>query len=705
MIDALLMNPLLSRALHPDYPAIKAEHIEPAVNTLLTEAKARLLDIVEKDASLGWDEIISPLDDALDALSRSWGIVGHLNAVMDEPCWRKAFNQMLPQVTQFYTELEQNQPLFDCYKNLLSKIPQRNDFGLSSQRRRSLVLSIRDFRLSGAELPAKEREKLAEIIRSLSQLGQKFSENVLDATNASEFYVEDGSSLSGLPDDVIEAASHSAKGQNRPGWRFTPHMPSYLPVMQYAHDRSFRQKMYRSYCTLASDQGDSLFDNGPIVQEILRLRQESAQLLGFTDYVALSMEPKMAGSGSAVRTFLADLVHRVKPQAQQEFFELQRFASSQLGIAKLEAWDIPYVTQQLKHRRFQFTDQDIKVYFQLDRVLDGLFRLIQDLFGFRLEAADLPKWHKDVQSYAIYAEREQKPRAYVYLDLFARSGKRSGAWMNVASNRRRLPEGICEPMAWLICNFQAPVGNRPALLTHDEVTTLFHEFGHGLHHVLTEMQEPRVSGLNGVEWDAVELPSQFLENFAWEWEIIQSMSAHYETQEPLPFELFKRMFDAKHFMMAMYLLRQLEFAIFDLELHQSNQSTDPGQIMGILDSIRHELAVVPYPEWNRFPFAFSHIFAGGYAAGYYSYLWAEVLSADCYLAFTEEHNGEIRALEKAERAKLGRRFHEEILALGSLRPAMAHFQAFMQREPRLEALLTIYGLERNGMHGVADVTQ
>ena len=698
-----MSNPLLSNNLHPDYPSIQADHIEPAIEALLNQAKTSLNNISNQDFTLGWDAIMTPLDEALDALSRCWGLVGHLNAVMDEPKWRAAFNKMLPKVTNFYTELEQDQALFQCFKTLRESIPESLVLDLSAQRRRSLELAIRDFRLSGAELAPDQRAQLAKLIQSLSERGQKFSEHVLDAMNASEWYVEDEAGLSGLPEDVIEAASLAAKQSNRLGWRFTPHIPSYLPVMQYAHDRNFRQTMYRMYSTLASDQGDEAFDNGPIMQDILKDRQESAKLLGFEDFVAMSLAPKMAASGDKVRDFLADLVHRVKPLAQKEFAELEQFASTQLGLTKLEAWDLPYVTQQLKQRQFQFTDQDIKVYFQLDRVLEGLFKLINELFGYRFVETELPKWHNDVRCYAIYADAAQMPRAYVYLDLYARPGKRSGAWMNVASNRRMAKETMTEPMAWLTCNFQAPVGSRPALLTHDEVTTLFHEFGHGLHHVLTDMQEPRVSGLNGVEWDAVELPSQFLENFAWEWETIRAMSSHYETGEPMPDELFRRLLSARHFMMGLYLLRQLEFALFDLDIHRQVQGTQPIDIMDILNEVRREVAVVRYPAWNRFPYAFSHIFAGGYAAGYYSYLWAEVLSADCYLAFTEVKDGDRQPVEKSQRRDLGRKFLQEVLSLGSVRPSMDHFKAFMQREPQLEALLEVYGLSQDDEHEVEHV--
>jgi len=685
-------NPLLNPAPHVDYPRIKAEHIEPAISALLARARAELQAISQRDIALGWDAIVAPFDDALDALSRSWGVVGHLNAVMDQAEWRKAFNLMLPQVTDFYTALEQDQGLLDCFKRLRQSMSSDCGSTVDLQRQRSLELAIQDFRLSGAELPPEQRAELAVLIKSLSEHGQKFSENVLDAINEASCMVEEPSGLDGLPEDVIEAARQQAKEHGQEGWRFTPHMPSYLPVMQYAHDRKLREKMYRIYSTLASDQGDPTFDNGPLMEKILALRQASAKLLGFDNFVAMSLQPKMASSSSAVKSFLLDLHARVKPQAQQEITQLADFASRQLGIEKLEAWDIPYVSQQLKQRLFDFSDQEVKAYFQLDKVLDGLFQLIQKLFAYRFELVDLPVWHKDVRCYAIYGNTDETARAYVYLDLYSRPGKRSGAWMNVAANRRRIGHSIAAPMAWLTCNFQAPVGSRPATLTHDEVTTLFHEFGHGLHHVLTDMHEPRVSGLNGVEWDAVELPSQFLENFAWEWDQIQQMTEHVESGASLPAPLYQRMLKAKHFMMGMYLIRQLEFGLFDLALHERLAPAKPNEIMALLNDVRRQVAVVPYPEWNRFPHAFSHIFAGGYAAGYYSYLWAEVLSADCYLAFTETIDGEIRSMRHEKRSKIGQRFLQEILALGSVRPAIEHFKAFMNREPRLDALLTLYGL-------------
>lgn len=742
-----MTNPLLNLPLHPDYPSIKAEHIEEAVTTRLDHAKDQLKALALKDVSLGWEAVISPLDESLDALSRCWAVVGHLNAVMDEAAWRQAFNKMLPLVTDFYTMLEQDQTLLAACQKLQQQLPKGNLADLNLQRSRSLELAIQDFRLAGAELPKEKRQQLAQIIKQLSEKGQQFSEHVLDAMNGSSCHVEESSGLEGLPEDVIEAAKKSAQEAGQEGWRFTPHMPSYLPVMQYAHDRKLREQMYRMYNTLASDQGESQFDNGPLIKEILTLRKQSANLLGFSDFVAMSLKPKMASSTVAVQTFLIDLLNRVKPQAQKEFAALSEFAARQLGIDKLEAWDIPYVSQQLKQRLYSFSDQDVKAYFQLNRVLEGLFQLIQDLFDYRFEKVNLPVWHPDVLCYAIYAtpkvnaapsksnraEDEVKvpqvdisraegeddvplaegngpkagetARAYVYLDLYARPGKRSGAWMNVAANRRLSAKGITEPIAWLTCNFQAPVGSRPAMLTHDEVTTLFHEFGHGLHHVLTNMQEPRISGLNGVEWDAVELPSQFLENFAWEWEQIQKMTAHFETGSPMPEDLYQRMLQARHFMMGMYLLRQLEFGLFDIELHKIGELRDSSEVMALLNEIRRQVAVVPYPEWNRFPHAFSHIFAGGYAAGYYSYLWAEVLSADCYMAFTREIDGEIQALEQSERSSLGKRFLNEILALGSVRPAIDHFKAFMQREPRQEALLKLYGMRDSAQLGVGDPVQ
>lgn len=698
-----MTNPLLNLTLHPDYPLIKAEHIEPAILAHLEHAKKQLEALSGKPVSLGWEAIITPLDEALDALSRCWAVVGHLNAVMDHAAWRKAFNKMLPLVTDFYTALEQSQALLHCCQQLQQQMPQPVLPDLNLQRHRSLELAIQDFRLAGAELPADRRQTLAEMIKLLSEKGQQFSEHVLDAMNAGCYYLEESSRLAGLPEDVIEAAKQSAQEEGHQGWRFTPHMPSYLPVMQYAHDRRLREQMYRMVSTLASDQGDARFDNGPLMQEILTLRQESARLLGFADFVAMSLKPKMAQSSEAVKAFLYDLLERVKPQAQREFAALTEFAAKQLGIDKVEAWDIPYVTQQLKQRRFSFSDQDVKAYFQLDRVLEGLFQLIQDLFGYRFEALDLPVWHQDVRCYAIYAKGDDRARSYVYLDLYSRPAKRNGAWMDIAVNRRASKQGISPPIAWLTCNFQAPVGSRPAMLTHDEVTTLFHEFGHGLHHVLTDMQEPRIAGLNGVEWDAVELPSQFLENFAWEWEQIQRTTAHFETGSPLPESLYQRMLEARHFMMGMYLLRQLEFGLFDLELHQSVEPCNPDQIMRLLADIRRRVAVVPYPEWNRFPHAFSHIFAGGYAAGYYSYLWAEVLSADCYMAFTEDVSGEIRALDQATRSSLGDRFLRELLSLGSLRPAIEHFKAFMKREPCLDALLKLYGLDASSDDGAIHV--
>ena len=763
-------NPLLEDALHCRYQELTAEHSVPAITALLGAAQECLGSVVQDDAAPDWDRLVAPLDRALGRLSRAWAIVGHLHAVRDTPAWREAYTQLLPEVTRFYTGLEQHEGL---YARLLalqashqhqehqehqeheeheeheehkeheenqehqehrrrheqhprhpgaaasgSAMPHGDPAQLpdrAQQRRRAIALALRDFRLTGVELDPQRKASLATLLEELSSLSQKFSENILDAMDAGELLVTDAAQLKGLPADVIEAARRSAQERNREGWRFTAHMPSYLPVVQYAEDRPLRRQMVRLYTTLASDQGDARFDNAPIMESILAKRQACAELLGFAQFSDYALEPKMAESGEQVLQFLTDLAARARPQAQRDIASLARFAAEELGIPDLEAWDIAFTSQQLKKKRFSFTDQDLKPYFPLDQVLDGLFALIDTLFGFRFTPLSVPTWHPEVRSFALYRLRCQagdpgvaqypqtvsgpaqysqaEPWAYVHLDLFARPGKRNGAWMSAAADRRREDGQLKPAVTWLNANFQPPVGDRPALLTHADVTTLLHEFGHGLHHMLTAMEEPRICGLNGVEWDAVELPSQFLENFAWEWETLSRMSRHIDTGESLPRALFERMTASRNFLIGMHLVRQLEFALFDLQLHRRTQAADHTQINALLRAIRADIAVVPYPDFNRFANSFSHIFAGGYASGYYSYLWAEVLSADCYAAFVDEREGTLCAREESARRTLGRDFLRTILAVGSARPTLESFRAFRGRDPSIDALLRFFGME------------
>jgi len=705
--------------------------VVPAIGTLLQAAQHCLNTVVAAQTAPRWETLVAPLDRSLGRLSRAWALVGHLNAVRDTPAWREAYNQLLPEVTRFHTRLEQNAGLYarllllqatdtgphlapDCppesaqaAKPLPSSAPaHRIEEGpiasLGEQRARALTLALRDFRLSGVELNPEQKAELAGLLESLSRLGQKFSENILDAMDAAELLITEASQLRGLPPDVIEAARRNAEDRKLEGWRFTPHMPSYLPVVQYAEDREFRHRMVRLHSTLASDQGDARFNNASIMEQILAKRLACARLLGFEQFSDYALESKMAESGAQVYKFLTDLVAKARPQAQLEIETLRSFAANHLGLPVLEAWDLAFSSQKLKKERFSFSDQDLKPYFPLDQVLSGLFALIETLFGYRLVPLATPAWHPEVRSYGLHRignnglDPESEAWAFVHLDLCERPGKRNGAWMSSAADRRR-EEGQLKPaVTWLNCNFQPPVGDRPALLTHDDVTTLLHEFGHGLHHMLTTMEEPRICGLNGVEWDAVELPSQFLENFAWEWETLSRMSRHVETGASLPRELFERMTASRNFMIGMQLVRQLEFGLFDLQLHRRVEALEHAQIHALLGEIRSAVAVAPYPGFNRFANSFSHIFSGGYASGYYSYLWAEVLSADCYAAFAEEKDGALCARSAPERQSLGRSFLRNILSVGSARPTLESFRAFLGRDPSIDALLRLFGLASGG---------
>ncbi|MFM7569410.1 MAG: M3 family metallopeptidase, partial [Betaproteobacteria bacterium] len=626
--------------------------------------------------------IVVPLEAATERLSRAWGIVGHLNAVDDSPALREVYNAQLPRITQFWTELGQDTRLHGRYKALRASA----EFAaLSSERQRIIDNALRDFRLGGAELVSPARERYAEIQERQAALSQKFSENLLDATNGFSLFIEDESRLAGLPQDVREAARAEAQADGRSGWKFTLRMPSYLPVMQYAEDRAFREQMYRAYVTRASDLSNSALDNAPLITETLGFRHEEAGLLGYSNFAQVSLEPKMARTPDEVIGFLRDLARRARKFAERDLSELRSFAADKLGLATLQAWDTAWASELLKEARYSFSEQQVKQYFQAPRVLAGMFALVERLFSLRISEEAAQTWHPDVRFYRV--ERGGQLVGQFYVDLYARASKRGGAGMDDARGRKRAGNRLQTPVAYLNCNFQPPVGDRPATLAHDDVITLFHEFGHGLHHVLTRIDELGVSGINGVEWDAVELPSQFMENFCWEWEVVRDMSAHVDTGEPLLRDLFNRMLAARNFQAGMQTLRQVEFALFDMLLHAQNQAVpDAAAVQTLLDAVRQEVAVLIPPAWNRFQNSFSHIFAGGYAAGYYSYKWAEVLSADCYGAF-EEAATDPEALDR-----VGQRFLEEILSVGGSRPALESFKAFRGREPSPEALLRHSGM-------------
>ncbi|MFN3883330.1 MAG: M3 family metallopeptidase [Rhodocyclaceae bacterium] len=677
------MNPLLDFSGLPRFADIRPEHVAPAIRQLIAEYRALLECLESPETPATWDDFVRPLTDAGERLGRAWGVVGHMHGVNDVPEWREAYNALLPEVTRFYAELGQNPALYEKFKALAASPEYAR---LDAVRRRIVEQRLRDFRLAGAELPADQKPRFQAIQEELSALGAKFSENLLDATNVHAEWVTDEAKLEGLPEDVRAAARAAAEKEGKPGWKFTLHAPSYLPVMQYADDRGLRYRMYRAYVTRASEFGKPEWDNGPLIERILELRAEEARMLGFANYAELSLTPKMADSPGQVAAFLRDLAARARPFAERDLAELREFAARELGLETLESWDITWAAEKLKQAHYRFSDDEVKQYFPEHKVLEGLFRCVETLFGVEVLPDHAPAWHPDVRFFRI--ERNGKQVGQFFLDLYARETKRGGAWMADAISRRRKGDAIQTPVAYLCCNFPAPVGGKPALFTHDDVLTLFHETGHGLHHLLTEVDELAVSGIDGVEWDAVELPSQFMENFCWEWDVLQAMTAHVDTGAPLPRALYDKMVAAKNFHSGLFTLRQIEFALFDLRLHWEGRK----DFMTVLDEVRREVAVIRPPEWNRFPHSFSHIFAGGYAAGYYSYKWAEVLSADAYAAFEEVAPEVGTVLDAAT----GERFWREILAVGGSRPALESFKAFRGREPTPDALL-----RHNGMVGTA----
>jgi len=673
------MNPLLDFSGLPRFSEIRPEHVAPAIERLLVEGPAAVAQVTAPKVPDDWDAFITPLEDANERLSRAWGQVAHLHAVLDSPALREAYNASLPRITQYWTELGHNERLFDKYRRLRASTAYS---ALPPARRKQVDDALRDFRLGGAELPPAEKARFAAIQDDLAQLGAKFSENLLDATNAFSLLIEDRARLSGLHDDALEAAREAADKDGRKGWKFTLHAPSYLPVMQYADDRALREAMYRASVTRASEFGKPDWDNTPLIAHILKLRKEEARLLGYANFAEVSLVPKMAHSPAQVLGFLQDLALRARPFAEHDVAELREFARRELGIGSLEAWDVAYAAEKLRARRYDFSDNEVKRFFPEDAVLAGLFGLVENLYGVRIARAAAPTWHPDVR----FFEMRDAGGALVgqfYLDLYARETKRGGAWMDDAITRRRRDGHLQTPVAYLNCNFSGPIGERPALFTHDDVITLFHEFGHGLHHLLTRVDDLRIAGLGGVEWDAVELPSQFMENFCWEWGVLSRMTRNVDTGAALPRALFDRMLAAKNFHAGLMMLRQIEFALFDMRLHAEFDPDADASVQRLLDEVRERVAVLVPPAYNRFPNSFLHIFGGGYAAGYYSYKWAEVLSADAYSLF--EENG---VLDPAT----GARFRDEILAVGGSRSAAESFRAFRGREPRVDALLRHNGM-------------
>ena len=676
------MNPLLDFSGLPRFDAVEAGHVTPAIGELLKENRALVERLAADSAPPTWDNFVVPLTDASERLSRAWGVVSHLHGVNDVPDWREAYNANLPEVTRFYSEIGQNLALYAKYK----AIRQSTAFAsLSPARQKIIDNEVRDFRLSGAELPEDQKPRFQQIQEELAGLAAKFSENLLDATNAHAEWVEHRAEVAGIPDDVLHAARVAAERDGRADWKFTLQAPSYIPVLQYADNRDLRARMYRAYATRASEFGKKEWDNTPLIGRILKLREEEARMLGYANFAEVSLVPKMAESPAQVAAFLRDMAAKARPFAERDVAELRDFARSELGLDTLESWDVGYASEKLRQRRYAFSEQEVKQYFPEHKALAGLFHVVEGLYGVRIEPDTAYTWHPDVRFFRIV--RGGETIGQFYLDLYARDTKRGGAWMDEAITRRRAIHGVQRPVAYLTCNFSAPVGGKPALFTHDEVITLFHEAGHGLHHLLTQVDELAVSGIHGVEWDAVELPSQFMENFCWEWNVLQEMTAHVDTGQPMPRALYDKMIAAKNFQSGMQTLRQVEFALFDLRLHSEFDPQGSKTYQQLLDEVRNEVAVIVPPEWNRFPNSFSHIFAGGYAAGYYSYKWAEVLSADAFEAF-EEARGSHGVLDAAT----GERFLREILSVGGSRPALESFKAFRGREPRVDALLRHNGM-------------
>ena len=673
-----MSNPLLYLAGLPKFNELQPEHVGPALDSLLADGRVLIESLSTSFDVPTWQNFALKLEDLDEKVSRAWSQVGHLNAVMNSPELREAYNDNLAKLTDFYSDLAQDERLYAKYRTIHTSAEFKN---LNQAQQKIIANEVRDFKLGGAELANEQKIRFKAISEELSKLASKFEENVLDTTNEYALYMEDVAELAGMPEDVLQTALEAAKADDKVGYKFTLHFPSYLPALQYADNRALREILYRAYATRASEFGKPEFDNTPIITQLLKLRLEEAQMLGFNNFAELSLTTKMADTPTQVIEFLENLAKKAKPYAEQDRIELEAYAK-QLGIDDMQAWDVSYVSEKLREDKYAFSDLEVKQYFPEAKVMAGLFKVIETIFGVFVQKTDSPTWHENAHFYSITRPNGALVGQF-YLDLYARNNKRGGAWMDEAITRRIVDDKLTTPVAYLTCNFSAPVGEKPALFTHDEVITLFHEFGHGLHHMLTEVNDYSVSGIKGVEWDAVELPSQFMENFCWEWDVLRHMTQHVDTGEQLPRELFDKMVAAKNFQAGMQTVRQIEFSLFDITLHSTFDPNGSKTPLALIEQIRDQVAVVRPPVWNRFPNNFSHIFAGGYAAGYYSYKWAEVLSADAYSLF-EEHGG--------LSAEAGQQFWQEILSRGGSRPAMESFVAFRGREPNIDALLRHNGM-------------
>ncbi len=676
-----MKSPLLNIKDLPEFSKIKAQHIEPALDELLAQGRALTQQLLEENTQYSWDNLVFPLELFDNELERMWSPVSHLNSVLNSTELRDAYTACLPKLSEYSTEMGQNKALFLALQQIQDN---QDNLNLDAAQQKSLQDSLKGFRLSGVDLPDKKKQRFAEISKELSTLTSKFSDNVLDASNAWTKQISDLDQLAGLPESAIEQARQAAIQRDLPDWLITLDFPSYHAVVTYADSRELRKEVYRAYSTRASDQGDKPeLDNSDNMGKILQLRQEKAALLGYKSYADLSLDTKMAESPEQVLEFMNELAEKSLPFAKKEIQELREFAKNELGIEELQAWDIAYASEKLKQQRYAISDEDLKPYFPVDSVLSGLFKLVENLYNITIqENKNVDVWHKDVRFYEIYDENRQL-KARFYLDLYARQHKRGGAWMADFCSRFKMRDKLQTPVAFMTCNSAPPAGDKPALFTHDEVITLFHEFGHGLHHMMTQVDYLDISGISGVEWDAVELPSQFMENWCWQREALDMFARHYATGEKLPDELFNKMQAARHFQSAMGMVRQLEFSIFDMRIHQNPAITTAEQIQQVLNQTRDEVAVVKAPDFNRFQHGFSHIFAGGYAAGYYSYKWAEVLSSDAFARFEEEG---------LFNSQVGKDFLNEILEVGGSRTAMESFKAFRGREPKVDALLRHSGL-------------
>lgn len=666
----------------PRFSQIDPAEIQPQVEQAIAHCKTQIDSLLKQD-SVSWQNLIAPIEEADDALSRLWSPVSHVNSVLSSDALREAHDACLPLLSEYGTWVGQHQGLFNAYQ----QIRQSADFAQLSEAQQKVINNgLRDFRLSGVALPDAQQKRYGEISAKLSELSSTFSNNLLDATQSWHKHIDDAAGLAGLPESVKQAAAQLAASKELTGWLFTLDIPSYLPVMMYADNRELREQMYRAYVTRASEQGPDAdkWDNSPVIDQTLALRHELAQLLGFEHYAARSLASKMADNGEQVAGFLQDLARRSKPQAEQDLQQVSDYAREQHGISELAAWDLAYYSEKLKQQQHAISDEQLRPYFPEHKVVQGLFEVVARLFGLRIEQQQhVDVWHPDVRFFTIYDNNEQLRGAF-YLDLYAREKKRGGAWMDECQVRRRRTDGSLQlPVAYLTCNFNGPVGDKPALFTHDEVITLFHEFGHGIHHMLTQIETGGVSGINGVAWDAVELPSQFLENWCWQPEALVFISGHYQTGEPLPQGLLDKMLAARNFQSAMQMVRQLEFSLFDFGLHQQAHQ-GKSDVQGYLDKVRAQVAVVNPPAFNRFQNSFGHIFAGGYAAGYYSYKWAEVLSADAFSRFEEEGIFNQQA---------GRDFLQHILEMGGSREPGELFAQFRGRAPQIDALLRHSGIQ------------